>query len=519
MRKIPKTMASQHPDNARVPEWVKGDLIAAGDDEIHEAYLAYSQYGCKEVMWDSEGKDVDPHVVRKLLSSYPEYFRERKLGSDIFLTLRIPNPTVETAERKLFLETLETIPRHNDVAATFYNDDDYVAVFEVILPFTANHVEMIRVREAYRAVTTGSLSMPIDYSGFLLRDWVGRAVPEEIEVIPLFEDMGSISRTAEILARYIELVAPPYLRVFVARSDPSMSYGNVVATLLAKWAIYSCKKLEEEVGIPIYPIIGAGCLPFRGHNSPTNVENFLDEYRGVNTVTIQSSYRYDYPLEVVRTSIKTLNSLLPYGAPNELDRELLSILEKLASHYQKVVISSLDAVRILTSYVPSRRSRKLHVGPFGYARFLGGKPMPRTIPFCAAFYSLGIPPEFIGLNALEYLNDEELALVLKGYKHLKEDLTEAGRRLSWENVQLMMERGENVRNLFGPTFLDDFLPNYLKDLKTAETLLGVTIGPKSLSDRRYLNVIENVLLSILDGDHNSLREEIVKAAVLRRSIG
>jgi Phosphoenolpyruvate carboxylase (EC 4.1.1.31) len=43
-------------------------------------------------MWDAEGKDVDTHVVRKLFTNYPEFFKEKVLGRDVFLTYRIPNP-------------------------------------------------------------------------------------------------------------------------------------------------------------------------------------------------------------------------------------------------------------------------------------------------------------------------------------------------------------------------------------------------------------------------------------------
>jgi Uncharacterized protein conserved in archaea len=84
-------MSTQHPDNAKVPEWAKSEVIE-GEDEVKEAFLAYSMYGVHEVMWDAEGKDVDTHVVRKLLSNYPDYFREHILGKDVFLTYRLPNP-------------------------------------------------------------------------------------------------------------------------------------------------------------------------------------------------------------------------------------------------------------------------------------------------------------------------------------------------------------------------------------------------------------------------------------------
>ena len=128
-RKIPRTMSTQHPDNARVPEWCSLRDVIQGDDEIYEAYYAYSILGCEEVMWDAEGKDIDPDVVRKLLLAHPEFFREKRLGRDIFLTYRIPNPSVETAERKVLLETLEAIPRHYDVAERFYGDGKHPPVF------------------------------------------------------------------------------------------------------------------------------------------------------------------------------------------------------------------------------------------------------------------------------------------------------------------------------------------------------------------------------------------------------
>ena len=76
---IPRTMSTQHPDNARVPDWCGGSIIE-GDAEVREAFLAFSSLGCDEAMWDSEGKDIDTNVVRKLLSDYPDYFRDNVIG-------------------------------------------------------------------------------------------------------------------------------------------------------------------------------------------------------------------------------------------------------------------------------------------------------------------------------------------------------------------------------------------------------------------------------------------------------
>jgi Uncharacterized protein conserved in archaea len=67
-------MSTQHPDNANNPEWSINGIIE-GDAEIIEAYKAFSYYNIEEVMWDAEGKDVDTHVIRKLLSNYSDFFQ------------------------------------------------------------------------------------------------------------------------------------------------------------------------------------------------------------------------------------------------------------------------------------------------------------------------------------------------------------------------------------------------------------------------------------------------------------
>jgi phosphoenolpyruvate carboxylase len=59
--KIPKTMSTQHPDNANVPEWSEDEIID-GNVEVYEAFYAYKMLGCQEVMWDAEGKEITHRV-------------------------------------------------------------------------------------------------------------------------------------------------------------------------------------------------------------------------------------------------------------------------------------------------------------------------------------------------------------------------------------------------------------------------------------------------------------------------
>lgn len=99
MVKIPKCMSTQHPDNARIPGFAEKDVLK-GEDEVYDALFAFSRLKCDEQMWDAEGKEVYSSVVRFLLEEDQDYFDQNKLGEDLRLTLRVPNPKYEKVNRK-----------------------------------------------------------------------------------------------------------------------------------------------------------------------------------------------------------------------------------------------------------------------------------------------------------------------------------------------------------------------------------------------------------------------------------
>jgi len=99
-------------------------------------------------------------------------------------------------------------------------------------------------------------------------------------VIPLVEDFDSILNVDKVIRPYLEAVKPRHQRVFIARSDPALNYGLLCAVLLSKIALSKLKKLENEQNAMIYPILGVGSKPFRGHLSPDNIDNSLEEYKG-----------------------------------------------------------------------------------------------------------------------------------------------------------------------------------------------------------------------------------------------
>src|SRR3989344_7436576 len=163
MKKIPKTMSTQHPDNVRLPFFAESPELG-GEDEIQEAYYAFSHLGCTEQMWDSEGKEVDNFVVKKLLTKYESFFKEKVLGEDVFLTMRVPNPDVEKAEAKILLETLESIPRSFDAAKLVYGRD-VSPIFEVILPMCQSAESADLVYKYYKNFVAGKQNKELNGSG------------------------------------------------------------------------------------------------------------------------------------------------------------------------------------------------------------------------------------------------------------------------------------------------------------------------------------------------------------------
>jgi len=521
-KKIPRTMSTQHPDNVNVPEWCDGELID-GNAEICEAHFAYETLGCQEVMWDSEGKDSDTRVVRKLLNRYREYFLDRVIGEDVFLTYRIPNPKLEVAERKVVVETLQNIPVAFDVASSFYKKD-VSPIFEVILPLTTDGRELIMLHNYYKKSIATDGEVMLDEST-KVEDWIGPFQPKSINVIPLVEDFDSLSAIDRILKPYIDAVKPRRLRVFIARSDPALNYGLLCAVLLSKIALSKMEQIEQEHDVTVHPIIGVGSKPFRGHLSPENLENFLQEYRGLSTVTIQSALRYDYPLEQVKDCVKSLNEKLPNGESvimeSHEEEALLGVLRKCKRQYESTIEALAPLVNSVATYIPQRRARKLHIGLFGYSRCVAGVCLPRAISFAAALYSIGVPPEFLGLRSLTLLSDKEWELVQKHYMKIDNDLKVVGGCVSWENIKMLMEMSKETaqRVAMSEEQLKIALTKVMDDLKAAEEKLGIKLGPRTAAQRKHENFTNNFLISCVEREDDEARKALLEAAKLRKCLG
>src|SRR3989338_8432917 len=189
MRKIPSTMATQHPDNAGHPYWSHRAFISTSL-EIKECFLCFSDLGLDEYNWDWEGKFVDEAVIDRLLHKHLHYFKKHPLGKEKFLTFRLPNPRVEKQFRlaRAFMVIITSSQLSQSLG--FKNPP----VFETILPLTETPEEILEIQKAYRKI------IEIDHHLLQMDDSL-----KDLEIIPLFEQVGKIIDSSNLLSSYIRL--------------------------------------------------------------------------------------------------------------------------------------------------------------------------------------------------------------------------------------------------------------------------------------------------------------------------
>jgi len=211
----------------------------------------------------------------------------------------------------------------------------------------------------------------------------------------------------------------------------------------------------------------------------------------VQTFTVQSSFKYDHPPEMVRMAIEKINSTTR-KQPLPIDEaDLLPIVEKTMKAYQEEISSLAPIIMRMSRHIPQRRARKLHVGLFGYSRKMGDIKLPRAISFCASLYSIGLPPELLGLSAL---SEKDWDMLRGQYLNLEEDLQSCA---SFANKGIISKLPNGIQARLSP-ILERF---------------GVEPNEEYVSST-------NDIWGMLDSQNTGgMKEAVIKAAWLRGFLG
>jgi len=409
--RLPTAMATQHPDSA--------SKAFTSQDEVDEALRDLSPaeaggFECDEKMVDFEGKLTAYGQMRWIIEKVTSSLNLVP-GEDFLITPRIPSERLEEAERQMMVVWAA-------VAANkfSYEVSAKQAIKYLIAPMVENSRELLVAHRRIQKLLK------------LGQEELGLPSTCSMRLIPLFEDVVKQLHCDEIVEGYRRLLLKElgeyedHFRVFLGKSDAAMTYGHVASILAIKVALSRLEKWRQEVHVEVRPIIGVGLLPFRGHLAPWNVENFINEYRGYHTVTIQTGLRYDIPHEesvkVVRR-VKSEAGHVPEVYEAEEEKELAEAMRAFARSYFETLLEMATTICLIADVIPERRERMTResyprsvAGPLKliadkalYEKLPSGEvKLPRAIKFTASCYMLGVPPAIIGTGrALRALREEK----------------------------------------------------------------------------------------------------------------
>ncbi len=399
---FPKVMCTQHPDS--VSKYIPIQ------EEPTEAIEAFTRYGCDEYMPDYEGKTTPYHQNVQIVSKIIEETGFIP-GKDVFITPRAPSAVHENRFRQLMVMM--------SVAEANYNANEYSdfqAISELVHPMTSTIEEIVEAQQHM-----------LDISELAKKEF--NFEMESPRIIPLIEDVPGLLNAKDIISNTI-LGCQDQLndtfekyRIFIGKSDSALTFGHVASTLSCKYAISSLHELEKNIDTKIGIIFGGGALPFRGHVTLENANNFFEEYRGIDTITLQSGLRYDHEegdaLKLVKHAKNKL-SKSPDEFSSDEKEELINIIAIFGASYNRAIKSISPVVNSISDFLPQQRNRLTRCGKTGYSRdtpditqisgfcrsdikkelessmAARNLDLPRAIKFTGTFYSIGLPPEIIG---------------------------------------------------------------------------------------------------------------------------
>ncbi len=518
-------MATQSPDSA--------SAYVSFAEEVEEAvsFLTPAEeggYGFDELVIDFKGKLTPESQITSVVASL---LKKRVIQSlRVKVTPKMPGEDAIGLRRTAILHS---IIEANYSACQHINEN---VIDEVIHPVGRDVRSLVRVEANFNIIKNHVVevsSKPVN---------VG-----DVHFIPLLEELQSILNADNISSSYLNACATMLprecerLRIYLARENVSAKFGMVSSTLALRLSLSRLNKVSEETSVPIYPILECSPLPLKGNLNYEYRDFFLKTYGGVATIAVPPSFVYDAGGKRSSEVIKSFKDALQSGHPSvfssDEEKEILELITFFAFEYTQTVCKVADLLNMLASLIPERReaemNESLKVNPKEELQPLKSDlkisldpfTLPPPVKYTALMYSLGIPPELIGVGrALRKLENKRKNIAEKLFEYypsFEVDISSALRYLCVEAARkvfpepFMLDLTEDlkiIRDMLSPR--EDYSePHRALCMMISEYASLKTLPKKSVRDTDLKNFLKNEELN------NVVRQIIIQAGKLRGALG